>query len=125
MKAIFFALSMMLAGSAFAEDLNPLKTFGLPDGRNIVTDARNLTVYIFDVDQGSESKCYDDCAVAWPPVLVDANTVVNAPVGKTTRKDGSLQLTLDGKPVYFFQSDAKAGDIKGDGLGGVWHIIVR
>jgi hypothetical protein len=39
------------------------------------------------------------------------------------RKDGSLQWTYDGKPLYFYSTDKKKGDKTGDGIGGVWHIV--
>jgi predicted lipoprotein with Yx(FWY)xxD motif len=26
------------------------------------------------------------------------------------------------KPLYTFKNNAKAGDIEGDGKGGVWHV---
>ena len=39
------------------------------------------------------------------------------------RKDGSLQWTYDGKPLYFYSADKTKGDKAGDGIGGVWHIV--
>lgn len=125
MKSLLLALTLLLTGSVYANEIAPLTTVALPDGRGIVADDQGRSVYIFDVDQGSESRCYDSCEQAWPPVLLPEGTTVNEPVGLTTRKDGRQQLTLDGKPLYYFVSDAQPGDIKGDGLGGVWHIIVR
>lgn len=125
MKYVLIALASLGAGLAHAADLSPLKLFELSQQRYIVTDAQDHTVYTFDVDAGAESRCYDSCANAWPPVLVESNIVVNAPVGLTTRRDGSTQLTLNGKPVYYYAGDAGPGDVNGDGLGGVWHIIVQ
>ena len=39
------------------------------------------------------------------------------------RSDGTLQWAYDGKPTYFYAGDAVAGDMSGDGAGGVWHVI--
>jgi len=39
------------------------------------------------------------------------------------RKDGHEQWAYDGKPVYFYMDDKKKGDMKGDGVGGVWHVV--
>ena len=39
------------------------------------------------------------------------------------RKDGRVQSTYDGKPLYFYSGDKKKGDKTGDGIGGVWHIV--
>ena len=31
-------------------------------------DARGRAIYLFTREPGSKSRCYGDCAVAWPPV---------------------------------------------------------
>ena len=41
------------------------------------------------------------------------------------RTDGTMQWAYDGKPTYFYVGDAAAGDITGDGVGGVWHMIAE
>lgn len=124
MKTLMTLMIALAGWNAFA-NLAPLKEHTLSDGRVIVANAQSLSVYTFDRDTGSTSQCYDACATVWPPVLVPAGTVVAAPLGLTSRRDGALQVTFDGKPVYLFHKDAAPGDIKGDGLQGVWHLIVR
>jgi predicted lipoprotein with Yx(FWY)xxD motif len=91
----------------------------------IRTTATGRSLYIFDNDVGGDSTCYNGCARTWPPVLVTAAEAQSLGTGlsTTTRRDGTLQLTIDAKPVYKFISDAKPGDILGEGLGGVWHLI--
>ena len=39
------------------------------------------------------------------------------------RDDNTLQWALNGKPLYYFAADSQRGDVKGDGQGGVWHVI--
>ena len=39
------------------------------------------------------------------------------------RTDGTKQWAYDGKPMYFYKGDVKAGDAMGDGMGGMWHVI--
>ena len=39
------------------------------------------------------------------------------------RTDGILQWAYEGKPVYLWIKDMKAGDTTGDGVSGVWHAI--
>jgi hypothetical protein len=34
-----------------------------------------------------------------------------------------MQWAFDGRPLYYFAGDAKAGDANGDGSGGVWHVV--
>jgi predicted lipoprotein with Yx(FWY)xxD motif len=137
MKAMILSLMMIAGLSAFAcgaeeqqeqtpaavSEYAPLTIVSLADGRTVLAGDNSLTIYVFDVDTTSDSTCYDACAAAWPPVLVPAGAQLGADMGITVRKDGSQQLTLEGRPIYFFAGDAKAGDIRGDGLGGVWHLV--
>jgi predicted lipoprotein with Yx(FWY)xxD motif len=128
MKIVLMSLLGILMTSASLAaygQTNPLSTVDLADGTKILADANGMTVYIFDVDEGSESKCYDACEKAWPPVLAPEGFVANEEVGITVRKDGVQQLTHDGKPIYYYVGDGAKGDINGDGLGGVWHIITE
>ncbi len=92
----------------------------------ILVSADGRTLYTFDKDTKDTSNCYDTCEKNWPPL-----TVTGAPSGgglsgtfaTTTRKDGTKQVTLDGKPLYFYTPDKNAGDAIGDGVGGVWHVV--
>ncbi len=83
-----------------------------------------LSTYVFDPDLNSpQPLCNQVCAEKWPPVLLTPEDVASlqAPYGSLTRASGLNQLTLNGRPVYTFFADRVEGDIKGDGLGGVWH----
>jgi predicted lipoprotein with Yx(FWY)xxD motif len=82
-----------------------------------------MTLYIFDKDKGDQSVCYDDCAVNWPPYVGTAADKMPDDWKLVQRTDGTMQWTYDGKPVYFFKGDAAKGDAKGDGKGGIWHVI--
>jgi predicted lipoprotein with Yx(FWY)xxD motif len=42
-----------------------------------------------------------------------------------TRTDGNRQWAYDNKPLYLYAGDAAAGDVLGDGLGGVWSAVVQ
>lgn len=41
----------------------------------------------------------------------------------TTRTDGSIQVTYNGWPLYYYAKDAKPGDILGQNGGGVWYML--
>ncbi|MGA4838344.1 SCO0930 family lipoprotein [Streptomyces sp. G45] len=92
----------------------------------VVTDSAGFTLYRFDKDtaQPPKSNCADACAAAWP--VVPAEGAKAAPgvdaslLGEVTRPDGTKQLTIDGWPMYRFAKDTKAGDAKGQGVGGTW-----
>lgn len=127
MRSLF--LAVVLTGVSAQAQISrqaseaPLARLELSDGRQILTDVDGFAVYSFDPDKGNVSSCYDSCEQAWPPVLVEPGALVGEALGTTTRKDGSLQLSIDGKPLYFYVGDSAPGDIKGDGLGGVWHLV--
>jgi predicted lipoprotein with Yx(FWY)xxD motif len=93
-------------------------------GHQILADHNQMTAYTFDVDAPGVSKCYDACAMHWPPILVQSTDKVSAPFAVSTRTDGTLQLMYQNHPIYTYFGDAKSGDTAGDGLGDVWHIIV-
>ena len=124
-----FALAFTLTQSApaFADDAErfaPLTEYTIADGRDVVATKEGRVAYTFDIDDTNISNCYDGCAKTWPPILIEDASILKAPMGVTIRKDGTLQLTLEGQPLYFFKGDINPGDINGDGLGNVWHMMV-
>jgi len=121
-KWTILALASIFVGSLFAAEFSP--TLALHFSTGILVNSNDMTVYTYDPDNGSTSVCYGGCAKAWPPVLAPSSSeTLPAGVGVTTRRDGSQQLTYQGHPVYLYAGDAQPGDLKGDGLGGVWHVI--
>jgi predicted lipoprotein with Yx(FWY)xxD motif len=95
----------------------------------VVVDGTGLTVYVFDKDTkgAASSACTGGCATTWPAVETDSATPsvigVTGTVGTITGTDGKLQVTLDGLPLYTFASDTAAGDVKGQGVGGIWWVV--
>ena len=89
----------------------------------MMADANGMTLYTFDKDTGGVSACYDDCAVKWPPYLVAEGATMGEDWTQVDRTDGTKQWAYDGKPLYFFIEDKAKGDMAGDGLGGVWHVV--
>jgi predicted lipoprotein with Yx(FWY)xxD motif len=95
----------------------------------IVTDGNGFTLYRFDHDTASPSasNCNGSCATLWPPVVSTGGTPqlkgVDAKLVSTvTRADGTKQVTLNGWPLYRYSPDAKPGDTKGQGFGGIWFV---
>lgn len=94
-----------------------------------ILTASDMTVYVYTKDTPGQSNCYDQCAVNWPPLMLKAGEQLNAPPGlagkldTTTRKDGALQVTLNGTPLYFWNKDKAAGDTTGHKVGGIWFVV--
>lgn len=88
----------------------------------ILADANGMSLYTFDKDKRKRSNCYNDCAVNWPPMLAGDGAHDNGKLSLVKRKDGTRQWAYKGAPLYYWVGDADAGDVSGDGVGGVWHI---
>jgi predicted lipoprotein with Yx(FWY)xxD motif len=90
-------------------------------GTKLVAGSNGMTVYVFtqDVKDSGKSNCTGGCADTWPPLSVPAGATPTAGTGVTgklatiTRDDGSLQVTYNGKPLYFFKNDKAPGDANG------------
>ena len=93
----------------------------------VITDGEGMTLYMFDPDEQGPSTCYDDCATAWPPLLVDEPNVGenldDAMLGTVERDDGAMQVTYNDWPLYRWQGDAAAGDATGQGVNDVWWVV--
>ncbi|ALI07313.1 MULTISPECIES: hypothetical protein [Pseudomonas] len=86
------------------------------------TDHKGMTLYTFDKDKDGKSACNGECAVKWPPLKAESTATPSGEWTVITRDDGASQWAYDGDPLYTYADDEKAGDKKGDGKGGVWHI---
>jgi predicted lipoprotein with Yx(FWY)xxD motif len=88
-----------------------------------------LSLYVFEKDTGNTSACVDTCATNWPPLTVasasdvKAGSGVTGEIGTIKRPDGSTQVTLDGKPLYYFGNDKAAGDTNGQALNDLWYLV--
>ena len=118
--ALTLAVSLAIIPAAFAAP--PTKT-GKTDKGNVLTDAKGMTLYTFDKDADGKSACNGPCATNWPAVKAEASDAAGDGYTIITRDDGSKQWSMNEKPLYFFAADVQAGDARGDGQGGVWHVI--
>ena len=93
-----------------------------------LADEQDKTLYLFTKDTPNTSNCYDKCEAAWPVLFTTGapragDGVDAALLGTTTRKDGRLQVTYNGWPLYYWIKDQKPGDTTGQGVGGVWFLV--
>lgn len=87
-----------------------------------------MSLYVFANDSAGTSACTGSCASNWPPLTVASASDVTAGAGVTgaigtiQRADGTTQVTLGGKPLYYFSGDTAAGDINGQGFKNLWYL---
>lgn len=100
-------------------------TFGeaLVDG-----EGRALYMFTNDTQDSGASSCTGNCLVNWPPLLTDGDPVAGEGVdesmlGTIPLADGTMQVTYNGWPLYYYAEDAAAGDANGQGVGGVWFLV--
>ena len=95
----------------------------------VVVNSKGLTAYYFDADKPNSgtSACTGGCAALWPAITTTSATPkvtgITGTVGTITDPAGTKQITINGRPIYTFANDSKAGDVNGQGVQGVWYVI--
>jgi predicted lipoprotein with Yx(FWY)xxD motif len=97
----------------------------------ILFDGRGFALYAFTKDAKGPSRCYGDCAKAWPPLLVKKRALAgmgtrSSLVGTTKRRDGKLQATYAGRPLYYYVGDKRRGQVLCQDVaefGGTWLVV--
>ncbi len=97
---------------------------------SMLFDSRKQAIYIFEKDPQGKTVCYGDCAEAWPPVYTKGEPkpgdgVKDALLGTVKRRDGRLQVTYAGKPLYFYAHE-EPGEVRCHNVnlnGGLWWVV--
>ena len=105
-------------------------TIGDSEFGSMLFDSKKQAIYIFEKDPKGETVCYDECAEAWPPVYTKGQPkagggVKDALLGTVKRRDGRLQVTYAGKPLYFYDHEAP-GEVRCHNVnlnGGLWWVV--
>ena len=141
-----FAVALMAAtlspltvgSSAQAEEAKatkPVYNVTVRDSKlgQILTDDAGMTLYMFTPDRRNVSNCEGGCLAAWPPFMLKTGESLNdvavpdnlrrSQLGVAMRFDGSRQVTYGGWPLYYWARDKVAGDVTGQGVGGVWFVL--
>lgn len=115
------------SGAASGGDAYTVAVANGPVGA-FLTGKDGKTLYLFTADKANTTACTDACAAKWPPFVLDTGETVKAGDGVTgtlatfARPDGTMQVTINGLPLYYFAGDTKAGDTTGQGFGGKWFV---
>lgn len=96
----------------------------------VLFNGQRQAIYIFDKEKTARSECYGACAEAWPPVLTRGEPVARGHVrdrllGTTKRRDGTMQVTYAGQPLYYYAHEGPGQVLCHDvpGFGGLWLAL--
>jgi predicted lipoprotein with Yx(FWY)xxD motif len=103
-------------------------------GETVVVNAAGRTLYSLGGESAHHLLCKSsECARLWPPLSVPSRTTrlkaaagVHGALGMIKRPNGSMQVTLRGKPLYRYSGDRLSGQAAGEGIrsfGGTWHAV--
>ena len=86
--------------------------------------------YVFQRDGYKRSRCYGDCAARGRPSTPRASPSPAAArarslLGTIRRRDGRLQVTYRGRPLYYYVNEGR-GEVRCHNVdlnGGLWWVI--
>jgi predicted lipoprotein with Yx(FWY)xxD motif len=104
----------------------------VPKLGKVIVDSKGFTLYDFHKDKGGKPSCYGGCEQVWPPLTTEGKPQVGegamaSKLGTTKRKDGTLQVTYAGWPLYTYEADKKPGEAKGNdfsSFGAQWYALL-
>jgi predicted lipoprotein with Yx(FWY)xxD motif len=125
------ALAPAAMSDRAAHTARPTLTVHASSYGRILFDGRGFALYAFTRDSRRHSACYGACAKAWPPYLVRGGLAAGPGVkrsllGTTRRRDGKLQVTYAGRPLYYYAGDKRPGQILCQNVaefGGTWLVL--
>jgi predicted lipoprotein with Yx(FWY)xxD motif len=95
----------------------------------ILTDQDGRTLYAFADDKGGgTSTCTGHCLAVWPALVTTGAATVGQGVDKArlstvTRAEGTVQITYQGWPLYYYVGDQGPGDVDGQDVDNVWFVL--
>lgn len=96
----------------------------------VLFDGKKRALYTFTSDGRGPSRCSGACLKAWPPFVVKAKPSARAGVdsslvGTRRRSDGRLQVTYDGRPLYYWYRDPPSKVLCAgvSEFGGGWYAV--
>src|SRR5215211_3586297 len=135
MKAIL-ALVALLAVAACSAQAAPQAKNTLTAAKSrygtVLFDGKGRALYGFTRDKrGKPSTCHGACARAWPvyfktSALRAGKGVKQKLIGTVKRKNGRLQVTYNGWPLYYYVGDNGPGAISCQNVnefGGLWLVV--
>jgi predicted lipoprotein with Yx(FWY)xxD motif len=106
---------------------------GARTAENIAVTGSGRAVYALSGDSARHPKCTksNGCFSFWPPVKVSSAKKLSKASGIRGKlgvwhRNGFLQVTLAGHPLYRYAGDTHKHSATGEGIrtfGGTWHVI--
>lgn len=115
------AMGVLAAATVAAFAAEPVKMMDTKMGKVMATE-KGMTLYTFDKDAKGKSNCDADCLKKWSAFHADAKAKAEGEWSLVKAADGKEMWAYEGKPLDTYADDKKAGEMKGDGVGGAWHI---
>jgi predicted lipoprotein with Yx(FWY)xxD motif len=119
----------MEAGASMSAQGARIKVVDSDFGR-VIADGKGEAFYLFDKEDTKKAECYGACAKVWPPVLTKGKPVAaggakQSLLGTTRRKNGKLQVTYAGHPLYYYVDDSPGTILCHDvaEFGGLWLVV--
>jgi predicted lipoprotein with Yx(FWY)xxD motif len=120
----------LAAGSSLTLSSNASSMLGKP----VVVNPQGRTLYKLTPETSKHLLCKSkECLTNWPPLTVKsaktklkAGSGVSGKLGLLRRSNGTLQVTLNGLPLYRYSGDSAKNDVNGEGIesfGGTWHAV--
>jgi predicted lipoprotein with Yx(FWY)xxD motif len=128
------AVASLSAAALGAATLTVKSASDAPLHETVVVNPAGRTLYALSGESSHRLLCKSsECARLWPPLTLPSRTThlkaasgVHGALGTIRRPNGSLQVTLRGKPLYRFSGDSGPAQGHGEGIqsfGGVWHAV--
>jgi predicted lipoprotein with Yx(FWY)xxD motif len=122
------ALTLQVAKGASVTNVS-----GATTTESIVVTSKGRAVYTLSGDTTRHPKCTraNGCFGFWPPVTVASAKGLSKAAGVkgklgTFKRNGIIQVTLGGHPLYTFANDHARATAGGEGInafGGIWHVV--
>ena len=97
---------------------------------SLLVSSTGMTLYHMTSEKPGSIKCTGGCAKFWPPLLLSGavkptagSGVFALKLGTIKRPDGHIQVTYNRMALYRFALDKKPGDVKGQGVQGIWFAV--
>ena len=113
-------LGAFLAAPVSAQQLPAGVQKAMTSKGEVWADSKGMTLYTYDRDTEANKSTY--AGTNWPALMATATDRAAGDWMIADRPDGTKMWAYKGKPLYLYVNDKAAGDVVGDGVGGIWHL---